>query len=59
MGAGPASSRAAASPMPLLAPVMTTVRPVWLGRSLGVHLEVVMGNNVSADNNAVNANMNR
>jgi hypothetical protein len=45
--------------MPLLAPVMTTVRPLWLARSLGVHLEVVMGNNVSADNNAVNANMNR
>jgi hypothetical protein len=39
--------------------VMTTVRPLWLGRSWGVHLEVVMSNNVSPDNNAVNANMNR
>ena len=40
--------------MPLLAPVTITVRPVMSGMS--VVLEVVMGNNVDADNNDVNDN---
>ena len=53
------SSRAAASPMPLLAPVTTTVRPACEGRSLGVHFDVVMGNNVAADNTVVNVYIDR
>ncbi len=32
----PASARAVASPSPLLAPVTTTVRPVWSGMSAAV-----------------------
>ncbi len=38
--------------MPLLAPVMITVRPLMSG--IGVLLEVVMDNNVDYDNNDVN-----
>src|SRR5881409_3479699 len=49
-----ASSRAAMRPIPLLAPVTTTVRPSRLGRSAAVHLEEVMDGNVDADNNDVN-----
>src|SRR5271156_461483 len=48
----PASIEAAARPMPLLAPVTTTVRSLMSGR--WALLEVVMGNNVVHDNNAVN-----
>jgi hypothetical protein len=40
--------------MPLLAPVTITLRPVMSG--IGVLLEVVIGNNVVYDNNAVNEN---
>jgi AcrR family transcriptional regulator len=40
--------------MPLLAPVITNVRPACEGKSFGVHLEVVMSNNVLADNTVVN-----
>ena len=36
------SARAASKPMPLLAPVMTKVRPVWSGRSATVHFCEVM-----------------
>ncbi len=50
----PASALAAARPIPLLAPVITAVRPVMSGRE--VELEVVMGNNVDDDNNGVNDN---
>jgi hypothetical protein len=41
--------------MPLLAPVMITVDPVWSGMLAVLH-EVVMDNNVAVDNNAVNDN---
>jgi hypothetical protein len=41
--------------MPLLAPVTITVAPVWSGM-LVVLQEVVMDNNVAADNNDVNDN---
>jgi hypothetical protein len=41
-------------PMPLLAPVITYVRPRWSGRSL-VLQDDVMNHNVDNDNNAVNA----
>ena len=53
----PASARAAARPMPELAPVMIAVRPVRSGRSAVLH--VVMGNNVDAENNVVNDNSTR
>jgi hypothetical protein len=42
--------------MPLLAPVMTKVRPVWSGMSCGVQ-EEVMRFKVDDDNNDVNDNM--
>jgi AcrR family transcriptional regulator len=45
--------------MPLFAPVTTKVRPAWLGTSCAVHLEVVMANNVSADNKGVNVYIDR
>ena len=41
--------------MPLLAPVTITLRPVMSGICVG--LNVVMGNNVDYDNNAVNDNL--
>ena len=41
--------------MPLLAPVMITVRPVMSGMSVGE--KVVMSNNVDDDNNDVNDNI--
>ncbi len=53
----PASALAAARPMPLLAPVTITVRPVMSGRE--VELEVVMGNNVVDDYKAVNVYFSR
>ncbi len=40
--------------MPLLAPVMITLRPCMPGSE--VELEVVIGNNVDYDNNGVNDN---
>ncbi len=40
--------------MPLLAPVMITLRPVMSG--VDALLEVVIGNNVDYDNNDVNDN---
>src|SRR5215210_8248940 len=43
-----ASSVAVARPMPLVAPVITTVRPPWPGRSWGVHPLMVEGVPVSA-----------
>ena len=55
----PPRARAATRPMPLLAPVTTKVRPACEGRSLGVHFDVVMGNNVAGGNNDVNVYMNR
>ncbi|GGM11256.1 hypothetical protein GCM10011594_34030 [Nakamurella endophytica] len=50
-----ANSRAVTRPMPLLAPVTTTVRPVWSGMSAKENLEVVMGNKVGSSNTVVNA----
>ena len=54
-GAGAGERRAAARPMPLLAPVTIAVRPVMSGKS--EVLEVVMDNNVDADHNDVNVNI--
>ena len=51
--------------MPLVAPVISTVRPSRFGRSLGVHLLVLMASNVVGgykdvnDNNAVTVNSRR
>ena len=48
--------------MPLVEPVITTVRPERSGRSAGVHFEVLMPTNVVTgykdvnDNNAVTVN---
>ena len=53
----PASARAVARPMPLLAPVTITLRPVMSGISLVV--QVVMSNNVDADHYDVNDNFDR
>src|SRR5580693_2487140 len=52
----PDRARAAARPIPLLAPVMITVRPVMSGRSWA-EAKVVISNNVVDDNNAVNAHI--
>ena len=49
-----ASALAAARPMPLLAPVTMTVRPLNVGMSWVE--KVVMGNNVVADHNVVKSN---
>ena len=49
-----ASALAAARPMPLLAPVTITVRPVVAGMSWVE--KVVMDNNVGADHNVVKDN---
>jgi hypothetical protein len=43
--------------MPLLAPVITAVRPARLGRSFAVQLVLGMRTNVGGDNNDVNANI--
>ena len=51
----PASSRAAERPMPLLAPVMTYVRPVWSGMSVAV--QWLMRSKVDDDYNDVNDNI--
>ena len=51
----PANARAAARPMPLLAPVTITLRPVMSGRFWTP--KVVMDNNVGSDSNAVNDNI--